>query len=39
MDINKLTISSLALPEHLQGLFSTIGLRDALDILLVAIIL
>ena len=39
MDINELTVSSLALPEHLQGLFSTIGLRDALDILLVAIIL
>ena len=39
MDVNELTVSSLALPDHLQGLLSTIGLRDILDILLVAIIL
>lgn len=39
MDVNELAVSSLALPEHLRGLVSTIGLRDVLDILLVAIIL
>lgn len=39
VDVNELTVSSLALPDHLQGLLSTIGLRDILDILLVAIIL
>lgn len=39
VDVNELAVSSLALPEHLHGLVSTIGLRDVLDILLVAIIL
>ncbi|MGP1367457.1 MAG: diadenylate cyclase CdaA [Schwartzia sp. (in: firmicutes)] len=39
MDVHELVVSSLALPERLRGLISTIGLRDALDIVLVALIL
>lgn len=39
VEVHDWSMSSLALPNHLQGLLSTIGLRDALDIFLVAIIL
>ena len=40
MDVlNNLSVSTLALPGQIHGILSTMGLRDVLDIILVAIIL
>ncbi len=39
MDLENLSMSTLELPGQLQGIMSTLGIPDVLDILLVAIIL